>query len=254
MTISLEHDNGVARLRLDQPATLNALTPDDFEQLAVSLEEVGTTDGDRVLVITGTGKAFCSGADLSQIRRDVHPLPLMNRIHRAAKLLHHLEKPTIAAVNGVAAGAGANLALGCDLVIAGQSARFIEAFVKRGLAPDFGGSWLLPRLVGPQRANRILLLGEPLPAQAAYDIGLIAEVVADDELAERVETVARQLVAGPPLALAQTKQLIGRSMTSSLDDQLDAEAVTAAVVSATDDCAEGFAAFLERRQPVFNGR
>lgn len=253
MTIRLQRDGDVAWLHLDKPAKLNALTPDDFERLADLLEGAGAGDA-RAVVITGTGRAFCAGADLSDVRAEEHVLSVMRRIHRAARVLHHLPVPTVAAVNGAAAGAGANLAFGCDLVVAARSAKFVEIFIKRGLSPDFGGSWLLPRLVGMQTAKRLLLLGDSVPAETALTLGLVSEVVDDDELVPAAGALARLLADGPPIALAQTRQLLSRSLSSDFDSQLDAEAAAVGINAETEDSGEGIAAFLERRPPVFRGR
>lgn len=254
MTVRLERTDGVAWVYLDAPATRNALRPEDFTRLAELIEEVGRTPADRALVITGEGVGFCAGADLSDVRDDVSPLALMGQINQAARALYRLPTPSIAAVNGAAAGAGANLAFGCDLVLAAQSASFTEIFVRRGLSLDFGGSWLLPRLVGMQAAKRLAMLGDRIDAAQARALGLVSEVVADEQLRAAAAKLARRLADGPPIALAQTKQLLNQSLSTDFDTQLDAEAAAAAVNTVTADCREGIAAFLERRDPVFQGR
>ncbi|MCV7231751.1 enoyl-CoA hydratase/isomerase family protein [Mycobacterium branderi] len=254
MAVWLDRNDRVAWVHLDKPETLNALAPDDFAHLAELFDEIARTPSDRAMVIVGEGKAFCAGANLSEVNRDEHVLHLMRRIHAAAANLHKMSKPSIAAVHGVAAGAGANLALGCDLVVATRTASFCQVFVKRGLSPDFGGTWLLPRLVGMQMAKQLAMLGDTVDAETALRIGLVCAVVADDELHSYTDALARRLADGPPIALAQTKQLFGRAATNSFDEQLDAEAAAVAINVATEDCAEGITAFLERRSPVFRGR
>jgi enoyl-CoA hydratase/carnithine racemase len=253
MPIAVECNDRVAWIYLDNPATLNALTPDDFGDLADALEEVATSPSCRALVITGKGAAFCAGADLSAAADNEHVLAVMRRIHAAARNLHRLAKPSVAAVNGVAAGAGANLALGCDLVVASANASFVQVFVRRGLSPDFGGTWLLPRLVGVQTAKRLMMLGDKVDAPTALDIGLISQVVPEPELRQCAKTLANRLADGPPIALAQIKRLVSIAASNSFEEQLDAEAAAVAVNVATKDVAEGFAAFMERRTPVFRG-
>jgi enoyl-CoA hydratase/carnithine racemase len=254
MAIELDRVDGVAWVRLAKPQVLNALTPDEFEHLAELITEVAGTSTDRALVIAGSGGAFCAGADLSQLNDDSHVIEVMRRIHRAARQLHELSKPALAAVDGVAAGAGANLALGCDFVLASTAASFRQIFVKRGLAPDFGGTWLLPRLVGMQTAKRLMMLGDAVDADTALRIGLVGEVLKPEDLDERVQELARRLAAGPPVALGRIKHLLAIATSNGFDDQLDAEAAAAAVNVATADFAEGLAAFAERRAPVFRGR
>lgn len=254
MGVWLERADGIAWIHLDKPEVLNALTPQDFAVLCDLIDEVADTASDRALVLIGAGKAFCAGADLSDIGGDEHVLSVMRRVHSAARSLHRLGKPSVAAVHGVAAGAGANLALEADLVVASSTASFIQVFVQRGLSPDFGGTWLLPRLAGLQAAKKMMMLGDRVDANTALHLGLVSEVVPDSELHQHVASLAARLAAGPPIALAQTKQLLAIALTNSFDDQLDAEAAAAAINVATEDCSEGLSAFLERRQPVFRGR
>jgi 2-(1,2-epoxy-1,2-dihydrophenyl)acetyl-CoA isomerase len=254
VAITIERSDAVSWLRLDKPDVLNALTPDEFSQVADALTELEADESCRVIVITGTGRAFCAGADLSSGPSGQHVITVMNRSAAAVRTLHHLRKPTVAAVNGVAAGAGAALALGCDLVIAARSAGFAELFVKRGLVPDFGTTWLLPRLIGRQQAARLLLLGDTIAADAAHDLGLVSEVVDDADLVGAATDVAQRLAAGPPLALALTKQLLATSLGHSFDQQVDAEINAVAVNAQSPDSTEGITAFLERRPPVFTGR
>lgn len=254
MAVWLDRADRVVWVHLDKPAALNALTPDDFAHLAELFDEIARTPSDRAVVIVGEGEAFCAGADLSRVEGEVDVPSMMRRIHAAASNLHKMSKPSIAAVHGVAAGAGANLALGCDLLVATRAASFSQIFVKRGLSPDFGGTWLLPRLVGMQTAKRLAMLGDTVDAETALRIGMVCEVVADDELNSCAESLAHRLADGPPIALAQTKQLFSLATTNSFDEQLRAEAAAVAINIATADCAEGIAAFLERRDPVFRGR
>ncbi|WP_029138609.1 enoyl-CoA hydratase/isomerase family protein [Nakamurella lactea] len=254
MTILIERRDDVAHLTLANEKQRNALSPDDFAALHDELDAIGLSGDIRAVVITGAGTAFCSGAGLPATMTQDPPAVITRRIHRTALKLHQLPQPTIAAVNGAAYGAGMSLALGCDIVLASSTATFCQVFVKRGLAPDFGSSWLLPRLVGLQTAKRLALLAEVLDAQTARELGLVTEVVQPDALAEAAQALARRLAAGPPVALALTKQLLNRSFASSFADQLDAEASGSGVTTATADAREAFSAFAEKRDPVFRGR
>lgn len=245
---------GVATLTLNRPHRKNAIPPELWPRLRDALHEVATSETDRVLVITGAGGAFCAGADLAEIAPRTHPLQSMLPVNAAALALHALPKPTIAKVNGDAVGAGMNLALGCDLVVAGESARFSQIFVRRGLSVDFGGSWLLPRLVGMHRAKELALLGDLVSARDAERMGLVNRVVADEELDGFVDAWAARLAAGPPLALQSCKKLLSNAFGVGLSEALDAEAAAQAVNLASDDVREGIAAFLQKRQPCFRGR
>jgi len=208
-----------------------------------------------VLVLTGSGDAFCSGADLGDRGKDTrHPLARLHWVADIALALHRIPKPAIAKVNGVAAGAGMNLALGCDLIVAAESARFSEIFARRGLSIDFGGSWLLPRLIGLHRAKELALLADIISAKEAADLGLVNRVVPTTQLDAFVADWADRLAAGPPLALAMTKRLLTNAMSMSMDEALEAEGLAQTVNSATEDAPEAIRAFLEKREPRFKGR
>ncbi|WP_238005519.1 enoyl-CoA hydratase-related protein [Dactylosporangium sp. AC04546] len=254
MSIAVERDSGVVRLTIDRPERRNALTVDGFAELGRVLGEIARTPADRAVLITGAGGAFCAGADLSAGVPDESVVRIMERINDTARALHRLPQPTVAAVGGPAVGAGMSLALGCDLVVASPAATFCQVFVKRGLSPDFGSSWLLPRLVGLQAAKRLALLGDTITAEHARDLGLVSEVTAADDLLDTATALARRLADGPPIALALTKRLLDASFTSTFDDALDAEAAASAVNTATEDVAEAFAAFAAKRPAVFRGR
>lgn len=254
MSVELERDDAVVWLRLSRPDRRNALSIDDFARLHELLEEIAGTPSDRAVVITGAGKAFCAGADLSRGAAEEPTISLMRRINQTARALYRLPQPCVAAVNGPAVGAGMSLALGCDIVLAATAATFSQVFVKRGLSPDTGSAWLLPRIVGLHTAKRLALLGDTIKAEQALAMGIVTEVVADDELLATAARYARRLADGPPIALAQTKQLLNSSYGTDFDGNLDAEAAANAVNAGTADMAEAFAAFAEKRSPVFRGR
>ena len=246
--------SGVVTLTLNRPHHKNAVTFPMWNELQRIFQEVSNSTTDRVLVITGSAPAFCSGADLSTGAPDGHPLHGMGPVNAAANALHEVTKPTIAKVNGVAVGAGMNLALGCDLIVAGEGARFSEIFVKRGLSVDFGGTWLLPRLIGVHKAKELALFGDVISAQDAAEIGIVNRVVADSELDNFVDNWAERLAAGPPLAMQQTKKMLSNAFSQSLSEALDAEASAQTVNLVSEDTREGIKAFLEKRPPKFEGR
>jgi 2-(1,2-epoxy-1,2-dihydrophenyl)acetyl-CoA isomerase len=254
MSVLVERDSGLVRITFDNPRRRNALTPQGFDELRQALEETARSTTDRAVLITGSGGSFCSGADLSQAApAGVSPLRLMGGIHDAARALHRLPQPVVAAVDGPAFGAGMSIALGCDLVIASETATFCQVFVKRGLAPDFGSSWLLPRLVGLHVAKRLVLLGDVVTADEARDLGLVHQVVPADRVLAVGEELARRLADGPPIAIALAKRLLHAATDLGFEDALDAEAAGAAVTAGSEDTKEAFAAFAEKRAPVFRG-
>ncbi|HLF61919.1 MAG TPA: enoyl-CoA hydratase/isomerase family protein [Acidimicrobiia bacterium] len=256
--LSVDDRGPVRWLTIDRPERKNAIPFDGWVELRTAFEEFEASEP-RILVVTGAGGEFCAGADLDPSRLDELKSvsdrhQRMKEIGSAALALHRLTKPTIAAVDGVAVGAGMNLALGCDLVVATERARFSEIFVKRGLTIDFGGSWLLPRVVGLQRAKELALSGRIVGADEALRLGLVLEVVAVDQLVTRVEELAGGLLEGAPMGQMFAKQTIDASFESSFADALGWEAQAQSVALGTEDMSEGVAAFLEKRPPVWKGR
>jgi enoyl-CoA hydratase/carnithine racemase len=250
---------GVRTITLNRPAKLNAATGTMWDELLEVFRATSSDTSVRCVVITGAGGAFCSGADLWAPDREgeerPHQLVSMRKITDVAFELHRLPMPTIAKVGGVAAGAGCNLALGCDLIVASDNARFSEIFAKRGLAIDFGGSWLLPRLVGLHKAKELAFFGDVISAQEAERIGIVNRVVPLADLDTFVNDWAGRLVAGPPLALRMTKQLLNNGSRMSMDQALESEGWTQTVtISATTDAGEAARAFVDKRSPDFKGR
>ena len=247
--------NGVVTLTMNRPEKKNAMNRAMFDELLAVFREVDASTTDRVLVITGAGDAFCSGADLGERGQDTrHGLQRLHWVADIALSLHRIPKPVIAKVNGVAAGAGMNLALGCDLIVASETARFAELFVRRGLSIDFGGSWLLPRLIGMHRAKELALFGDIISAKEAAEMGLVNRVLPAGDLDAFVADWANRLAAGPPLAMAMTKRLISNTFAVSMDEALEAEGLAQTVNTGTEDTAEAIRAFLEKREPKFRGR
>ncbi len=253
-TLQVSRDDGVVTITLDRPAKKNAMNDQMWDELLATFRAIAGSSDDRAVIITGAAGEFCSGADLTGRSGNRHQLAAMRHVGDVALALHRLPQPTIAKVRGVAVGAGCNLALGCDLVVAGETARFSEIFAKRGLSVDFGGSWLLPRRVGLHRAKELALLAEIIPASEAERIGLVNRVVADDELDAFVLDWATRLAAGPPIALAMTKRLLDNAMNVTLEEALDDEGLAQTVNFGTKDTPEAIMAFIEKRAPRFEGR
>ena len=259
-TIQFEVTDGVARLTLNRPDRLNSFNTVMHGEVRTALASLADGSAARVLVITGAGRGFCAGQDLGD--RAVAPggtaVDLGDSIEKNYKplvmTLRNLPIPVIGAVNGVAAGAGANIALACDLVVAARSAVFVQAFAKLGLVPDSGGTWFLPRLVGTARAMGLAFLGDKLSAEQAAQWGLIWRCVEDAEFAEVVNALARQLAAAPTRGLARTKQAIYESWERSLEQQLDVERDFQSELGRTADYFEGVTAFGEKRAPKFTGK
>jgi enoyl-CoA hydratase/carnithine racemase len=251
-------DRGAVRwLTMSNPGRMNAVPQDGWAQLADGFSAFQAS-GARALVISGADGDFCSGADMNKDPASV-PSAADNaarmRITNSAALgLHRLTKPTIAAVEGVAVGAGMNLAIGCDIVIAAETARFAEIFVKRGLTVDFGGTWLLPRLVGLARARELALTGRIVDADEALAIGLVTSVVPASELNETASDLSEQLAAGAPLAQSMIKRGLDRSSTFTFEQALSFEEQAQAVLLASEDLVEGAGAFIDKRPPEFKGR
>jgi len=258
-TLIVERKDGVVTVTMNRPARKNAANGTMWRELLATFEEVAAERDDRVMVLTGAGDAFCSGADLGGgagvAGRPGDPfLVQLRALGDVALRLHRIPKPTIAKVGGVAAGAGMSMALGCDLVVASESARFSQIFSKRGLSVDFGASWLLPRFIGLHRAKELAFFADILDARQAAEFGLVNRVVPDDQLDAVVDEWATRLAAGPPLALSMTKTMLNNSFGLSMDQALEEEARSQAVNFATADTAEAMAAFQQKRDPVFEGR
>jgi enoyl-CoA hydratase/carnithine racemase len=251
--LSHDTDDGVRTLTLNRPHRKNALDDTLWRALHDALTAAGEDRDVRALVITGAGGAFCSGADISKGLRAEHPMYRMRAVSDVALLLHELPVPTVAKVTGVAVGAGWNLALGCDLVVATPEATFSQIFARRGLSLDLGGSWLLPRLVGLQQAKRLALLAETVDADQAHALGLVTWVVQENEVDAFTKDLCARLVSGPPVALAQTKSLLNEGSDRTLRDALANEARAQTVNFATADVSEAYAAFTRRRSPSFTG-
>ncbi|WP_097265496.1 enoyl-CoA hydratase/isomerase family protein [Streptomyces sp. TLI_55] len=250
----------VVSLTLNRPEVLNALTPEGRDLLIRLLADASADPEVRAVVLTGTGRGFCAGADLrggtgsgERVAGDVARM-LRSGAQRLIAAVLDCEKPVIAAVNGTAAGLGAHLALACDLVLAAESAKFIEVFVRRGLVPDGGGAYLLPRLIGPQRAKELLFFGDALSAADAERLGLVNRVVPEGELAKTAAEWAARLATGPTRALALTKQLVNTSLDTDRTTAFAAEAAAQEINMTTADAREGVASFVERRGAEFKGR
>ena len=257
-TIEVTRAGGIVTITLNRPEKKNAINAVMWGELVATLREIAAGD-DRVVIITGAGGAFCSGADLSGggvdgLERRPHQLAMMRSVGDVALTLHRLPQPTIAKVGGVAAGAGANMAFGCDLIVASDEARFTEIFARRGLTIDFGGSWLLPRLIGLHKAKELAFFADNISAKEAEAFGLVNRVVPAGELDAFVDDWAQRLAAGPPIALAQTKRLLNNSMAVTMEEALDDEGAAQTINFGTADTAEAMAAFVAKRDPRFTGR
>ena len=249
---------GWTSLTLNRPERLNSFNEAMHRALAGALDEIDTDESCRAVLLTGSGRGFCAGQDLGDRVTDQGPSDLGATIETfynpLVRRLRALRKPVVCAVNGVAAGAGANIALACDIVLAARSAKFIQAFSKIGLVPDSGGTFFLPRLVGDARARALAILAEPLPAETAEAWGLIWKVVDDDALRSTGEALAAQLATQPTQGLALIKQAFNASAAHTLDQQLDLERDLQRKAGRTPDYREGVEAFMERRPARFTGR
>lgn len=258
-TIRYETLEGYAVVTLNRPEKLNAFDERLHAELAAALERAEADPAVRALLLTGAGRGFCAGQDLSDRSFPTGEAPdlgaTLERLYNPlVRRLRALPKPVVCAVNGVAAGAGANLALACDLVLAARSARFIQAFCRIGLIPDCGGTWLLPRLVGEARAKALALLGEPLSAEQAAAWGLIWQVCDDETLLPTSHALCARLATQPTRALGLIKQAIQAGTSNDLDTQLDLERDLQRAAGQGEDYREGVAAFLAKRPPAFTGR
>jgi 2-(1,2-epoxy-1,2-dihydrophenyl)acetyl-CoA isomerase len=243
------------QITLNRPDRLNALLPEMADAIIAALDEAQEDEACRAVLLTGAGRGFCSGQDLTAIV-DADPdeiADLLDSYHPVIEKIRELSLPVVAAVNGVAAGAGCNLALACDIVIAARSATFVQAFSRIGLVPDCGGTWFLPRLVGTARARALMMLAEPLPAATAAEWGMIWQVVDDIRLMSEAQALTARLASGPTVALGLLKQALDESGDNDLADQLDLERDLQIEAAETPDHAEGVRAFLDKRPPVFTG-
>ena len=257
MEIERTDINGVCTLALNRPEVYNSFNQSMALQLQQQLDDCATNDEVRVIVITGIGKAFCAGQDLAEATDPNGPgLKTIVRDHYNPIILkiRSIEKPVIAAVNGVAAGAGANIALACDITIAKQSASFIQAFSKIGLIPDSGGTFFLPRLIGMQKALALMMTGDKVSASEAEKLNMIYKAVDDESFDEEIENFANQLAIMPTRGLGLTKKAVNLGLFNSLEDQLDVEEKIQVEAGSTEDFAEGVAAFMQKRQPKFKGK
>lgn len=252
-------DDGPIRwITIDRPERKNAIPFDGWAELRDAFIEFERSPA-RVLVLTGASGDFCAGADLDQsVSAEMVSVAdrhvRMKLVHEAATSLHRATKPTIAAVDGVAVGAGMNLALGCDVIIASDRARFSQIFVRRGLAIDSGGTWLLPRVVGMQRAKELALSGRVIDAREAVEYGIALELVDHHELADRARALAESMLAGAPIAQMFAKQGLNASFESSFEESISWEGQSQVIAFATEDAAEGISAFLQKRDPDWKGR
>ncbi len=251
---------GVLQLTLNRPDKLNSFNEEMHLALRAGIQRAHDDAEVRAVLLTGSGRGFCAGQDLGdRDPRKGGPAPdlghtLETFYNPTLRLIRALEKPVVCAVNGVAAGAGANIAFACDIVLAARSAKFIQAFAKIGLVPDAGGTWNLARILGEPRAKALALTAEPLPAEKAADWGLIWKAVEDADLLAEATALASSLAAGPTLGLGLTKRLIQAAATTSLDEQLDLERDCQRTAGRSADYAEGVTAFLEKRKPEFRGQ
>lgn len=259
-SILYEARQGVARITLNRPDVLNSFNAAMSLSLQQILAEVARDPELRAVYLTGAGRAFCAGQDLAEAApqeaggiKDFGSL-VRNLYNPLVLALRRMPKPVVCAVNGVAAGAGANLALACDIVIAAEEASFLQAFIKIGLVPDTGGTWSLPRLIGSAQAAALMLLGEKLPAARALELGLIYQVCPAAELEATALGLAAQLATQPTYALSLIKQLLAVSSHNSLEQQLEMEAEYQGLAGRSEDYAEGVRAFLEKRKPSFTGK
>jgi len=255
-SILIDKENGVATLTLNRPQVFNSFNREMALALQAALDDCAADETVRAIVITGEGKAFCAGQDLAEVSGPVNPgfkailgehyNPIVSRIRSIAK-------PIIAGVNGVAAGAGANIALCCDIVVAAESVSFIQAFSKIGLIPDSGGTYFLPRLIGFQKASALMMLGDKVSATEAERMGMLYKVFADDQFKDSLQALASQVAAMPTYGLALTKQALNEAMNNTFEEQLLLEEKLQISAGSSNDYREGVTAFMEKRKPTFKG-
>lgn len=257
-TLIVERAGPIATVTLNRPRARNALDLVMRRELVAALDELEADEAGRVVIVRGAGEHFCAGGDL-KLMRDARPTAAEGRarvelLNRMVTRLVEFPRPTIAMVDGFAVGAGCNLALGCDLVVASDRARFGEVFATIGLVPDGGGTWLLPRLVGLARAKELIFTADVIDAARALEIGLVNRVVPAADLARATRELAERIAAGPPAVLRMAKQLVNRAAVSDLTGALEREALAQAIAIVSEDHGEGLRAFFERRPPRFSGR
>lgn len=255
--ILVETKDRVATVTLNRPEKLNALNPDLLDVMYGALEKLADDKEVRCVVLTGAGRGFCAGGDISaMVGREIpkDPVGRLRQQEEASRLLHEMPKPTIAMINGPVAGAGLSLALACDIRLAAEGARFGTAFARVGFSGDFGGTWMLQRLVGPAKARELYFTAELIDAKEAESIGLINRAVPDDRLRAETYALAQKLAGGPPIALARMKQNLNLALVSDFPTLLQAEAEGMIMTGMTQDHREAARAFLDKRQPVFEGR
>lgn len=256
--LDVERDDGLVTLTFNRPERKNAINREVWSELGKALTEIAANPGDRAVMLTGAGGNFSSGADLSgEGGGDTEPQPIVTEMRTIGDIvlrLHRLPVPTLAKIDGVAVGVALGMALGCDLVVASSRARLIEIFPRRGLALDGGNSWILPRLIGLQKAKELAFFGDEVPAHEAERIGLVNKVVEPEELDEVAGAWARRLAGGPTIALALTKKMLNDSYAVSMDQAIEDEGRSQHVSYTTQDTQEAFMAYVEKRDPVFRGR
>ncbi|AXT52666.1 2-(1,2-epoxy-1,2-dihydrophenyl)acetyl-CoA isomerase [Aquimarina sp. BL5] len=256
-SIELEIQNGIAKVTLNRPETFNSFNREMALRLQDTLDTCETNDEVRAIILTGTGKAFCAGQDLKEVTSpELNPgfrKILEEHYNPIVKRIRNIEKPIIAAINGVAAGAGANIALACDIVVATEAASFIQAFSKIGLIPDSAGTFFLPRLIGFQKASALMMLGDKINAKEAEELGMLYKVFPVETFEEEVMKLAFKVAQMPTKALGLTKRLLNQSVVNTLDQQLVMESNLQIEAAESNDYAEGVNAFIEKRKPVFKG-
>ena len=254
-TLKIDRADGVLTVTLNRPEKKNAINGTMWDELLSTFREIAASSTDRAVILTGANNEFCSGADLSGGADGPRPhqLAAMRHVGDVALALHRLPQPVVAKVRGVAVGAGCNMALGCDLVVASTNARFSEIFARRGLSVDFGGSWVLPRRIGLHRAKELAFFADIIDAAEAERIGLVNRVVADEDLDAFVADWAQRLAAAPPIAIAMTKRMLNNSMQVTMEEALDDEGLSQTVNFGTNDTMEAMKAFLAKRAPEFQG-